>query len=87
LDGLLQEYLAVVTKAETAVLEGDMAMLRDFLCCVPLLKAARTAGAVGAKMNGTGRGGLMLALTPTVALQDTGAAVLTAACAPPRMRG
>ena len=30
-----------------------------------MVLAARAAGAVGAKMSGTGRGGLMLALTPT----------------------
>ena len=30
-----------------------------------LVLAARAAGAIGAKMSGTGRGGLMLALTPT----------------------
>jgi mevalonate kinase len=96
-DGLLQEYLTVVTKAEAAVLEGDMATLGDLLnqnhtlcqkltvSCAELdalVEAARTAGAVGAKMSGTGRGGLMLALTPTVELQDAVAAALTAAGAP-----
>ena len=34
-----------------------------------LVLAARGAGAVGAKMSGTGRGGLMLALTPTAESQ------------------
>ena len=34
-----------------------------------LVLAARAAGAVGAKMSGTGRGGLMLALTPTLESQ------------------
>lgn len=34
-----------------------------------LVLAARAAGAVGAKMSGTGRGGLMLALTPTAESQ------------------
>ena len=34
-----------------------------------LVDAARAAGALGAKMSGTGRGGLMLALTPTAESQ------------------
>jgi mevalonate kinase len=41
-----------------------------------LVLAARAAGAVGAKMSGTGRGGLMLALTPTPELQASVAAAL-----------
>jgi mevalonate kinase len=47
-----------------------------------LVQAARTAGAYGAKMSGTGRGGLMVALTPTVELQDKVAAALEQAGAP-----
>ena len=35
-----------------------------------LVDAARAAGAIGAKMSGTGRGGLMIALTPSAAVQD-----------------
>ena len=35
-----------------------------------LVLAARSAGAYGAKMSGTGRGGLMIALTPTVEIQE-----------------
>ena len=35
-----------------------------------LVDAARSAGAIGAKMSGTGRGGLMIALTPSEAIQD-----------------
>ena len=38
--------------------------------------AARDAGAVGSKMSGTGRGGLMIALTPTEELQNSVAAAL-----------
>ena len=41
-----------------------------------LVLAARAAGAVGAKMSGTGRGGLMLALTPTAELQSSVAEAL-----------
>ena len=42
-----------------------------------LVLAAREAGAIGAKMSGTGRGGLMLALTPTVEVQDAVAEALS----------
>ena len=35
-----------------------------------LVDAARTAGACGAKMSGTGRGGLMIAMTPGKECQD-----------------
>ena len=35
-----------------------------------LVDIARKAGALGAKMSGTGRGGLMLALTPTPEVQE-----------------
>ena len=35
-----------------------------------MVDAARSAGAIGAKMSGTGRGGLMIALTPSAAIQD-----------------
>jgi mevalonate kinase len=41
-----------------------------------LVLAAREAGALGAKMSGTGRGGLMLALTPTEESQAKVAAAL-----------
>jgi mevalonate kinase len=41
-----------------------------------LVDAAREAGALGAKMSGTGRGGLMLALTPTEEIQNKVAAAL-----------
>ena len=34
------------------------------------MEAARSAGAIGAKMSGTGRGGLMIASTPSAAVQD-----------------
>ena len=41
-----------------------------------LVVVARNAGAIGAKMSGTGRGGLMLALTPTQESQDAVASAL-----------
>jgi len=43
-----------------------------------MVDTARAAGAVGAKMSGTGRGGLMLALTPGKELQDKVAAAMEA---------
>ena len=41
-----------------------------------LVLAVREAGAIGAKMSGTGRGGLMLAITPTEEIQNKVAAAL-----------
>lgn len=83
-DALLAKYVALAARAETALEEGDMASLgtlmnenhtlcQEITVSCPeldaLVVAARAAGAIGAKMSGTGRGGLMLALTPTVELQ------------------
>ena len=77
-------YTALAAKGEAALDAGDMAALgrlldeNHALCqeltvsCKELddlVVAARGAGAVGAKMSGTGRGGLMLALTPTAESQ------------------
>jgi mevalonate kinase len=90
-DNLLQQYLKLVSKGEEALDNGDVNALGSImnenhtLCqeltvsCQELdnlVDAARAAGAVGAKMSGTGRGGLMVALTPTVELQDKVAAAL-----------
>jgi len=84
-DALLTKYVDLVEKGEKAVDEGNLlelgALLNEnhILCqeltvsCKELddlVTAARDAGAVGAKMSGTGRGGLMLALTPTGDIQD-----------------
>jgi mevalonate kinase len=89
-DALLAAYVALVARGEAAIECGDMAALgaalneNHALCqqltvsCAELdalVDAARAAGAPGAKMSGTGRGGLMLALTPTPELQ---AAVMAA---------
>lgn len=84
-NGLLQKYLVIASKAEKALNEGDLTALGKLmdenhkLCqeltvsCKEsdaLVEAARSAGAFGAKMSGTGRGGLMLALTPTEEVQN-----------------
>ena len=90
-DNLLSQYLELVAKGEAAIDAGDMPTLgaclneNHTLCqqltvsCKELddlVDIARQAGAIGAKMSGTGRGGLMLALTPTVELQDAVAEAL-----------
>lgn len=78
-DGLLQAYVGLLARAEAALDAGDVAALgacldeNHALCqkltvsCAELdalVLAARGAGAAGAKMSGTGRGGLMIALAP-----------------------
>jgi len=90
-DSLLEEYCKLVATAESAIDDGDFQMMGKLLdenhalcqkltvSCKELddlVIAARKAGALGAKMSGTGRGGLMLALTPTKELQDSVAATL-----------
>lgn len=90
-DGLLQKYCAIVAKAESAIDEADLVTLgklmdENHLLCQELtvsckelddlVLAARSAGAIGAKMSGTGRGGLMLALTPTEESQNAVQAAL-----------
>lgn len=90
-DGLFQKYLALVPKAEKALEDGDLVELGNLmnenhtLCqeltvsCKEsdaLCAAATEAGALGAKMSGTGRGGLMLALTPTEETQNAVAEAL-----------
>jgi mevalonate kinase len=84
-DNLLQQYVTLVKKGEAAIDAGDLKTLGQLLdenhrlcqeltvSCKELdtlVLAAREAGAIGAKMSGTGRGGLMLALTPTVEIQN-----------------
>lgn len=96
-EGLMKQYIEIVTQGETALQEGDMtklgqllnenhALLQQLTVSCPelddLVDAARAAGALGAKMSGTGRGGLVLALTPTEELQDAVAAALQAKGAP-----
>jgi len=90
-EALLARYVVLAESGEAAIERGDMASLgalmneNHSLCqeltvsCAELdalVLAARAAGALGAKMSGTGRGGLMLALTPTVELQTSVAEAL-----------
>ena len=96
-EGLLTKYQALVVEAEEALDNNDLPTLgrllneNHTLCqeltvsCAELdhlVDAARAAGAIGAKMSGTGRGGLMLALTPTEEVQDAVAEALAKAGAP-----
>ena len=84
-DDLLARYVQLAARGEAALDSGDMVALgacmneNHVLCqqltvsCKELddlVLAARGAGALGAKMSGTGRGGLMIALTPTDEIQD-----------------
>jgi len=90
-DDLLTKYCTVATKGEKALEDGNIVELGQLLnenhkllqdltvSCTELdvlVKAARAAGAIGAKMSGTGRGGLMLALTPTEESQNVVAEAL-----------
>jgi len=84
-DNLLKKYLDIVEQAEQAIDDGNLVKLgalldQNHVLCQELtvsckelddlVLVAREAGALGAKMSGTGRGGLMLALTPTQESQD-----------------
>ena len=77
--GLSTRYQDVFTSASHALEVGDWvelgramnsnhAILQELTVSCDeldsLVDVARNAGAVGAKMSGTGRGGLMMALTP-----------------------
>ena len=90
-DDLLTKYVALAEQGEKAIEDSDMEKLGELLnenhkllqdltvSCKELddlVAAAREAGAIGAKMSGTGRGGLMLALTPTEESQNAVAEVL-----------
>mmetsp|Transcript_4755 Transcript_4755/g.10977 ORF Transcript_4755/g.10977 Transcript_4755/m.10977 type:complete len:313 (-) Transcript_4755:222-1160(-) len=83
--GLIAEYEEVAKAGEKALTDCDWDALaslldRNHTLCQKLtvsckelddlVAAAKAAGAPGAKMSGTGRGGLMLALTPGKELQD-----------------
>jgi mevalonate kinase len=91
-DALLTRYTELLVRGEAAIDAGDMATLGSCLdenhaLCQQLTVSceeldnlvliARGAGAIGAKMSGTGRGGLMLALTPTEELQNSVAEALS----------
>lgn len=92
-DDLMKRYVAVVTEGEQVLQSGDWKRLGELinenhtLCqeltvsCPELdelVDTARAAGAWGAKMSGTGRGGLMLAITPGEELTNKVAAALEA---------
>jgi mevalonate kinase len=96
-DGLMKEYCALAEKGEKAMEDGELTTLGELMdenhtllqkltvSCKELddlVDAARKAGAIGAKMSGTGRGGLMLALTPTDEVQNAVAEALEKAGAP-----
>ncbi len=88
---LIGKYQELVIKGEKALDDADWNTLGQLLnenhslcqeltvSCKELdtlVDAARAAGAIGAKMSGTGRGGLMLALTPGKESQDAVAEAL-----------
>jgi len=90
-EALLARYVTLVAQGEAALDAADWPALGALLdanhglcqeltvSCAELdalVLAARAAGALGAKMSGTGRGGLMLALTPTAESQAAVAAAL-----------
>ena len=94
---IMGKYKTLLEEAEKAVEGGDLinlgklldqnhALLQDLtVSCKELdelVDAARVAGALGAKMSGTGRGGLMIALTPTEEIQDAVATALEKCGAP-----
>jgi len=84
-DRIFTEYIHIADSAKAALLKGDMksvgrlmdqnhGLLNEMnLSCDELellVETARDHGAPGAKLTGTGRGGLMIALTPGKALQE-----------------
>jgi mevalonate kinase len=88
---IMDRYVRLVGEAERVVEAGDMDKLGELMDCNhallqeltvsckeldDLVAIARAAGAAGAKMSGTGRGGLMIALTPTEEIQNSVAAAL-----------
>lgn len=92
-NALEERYRDIFAEAEQAVEAGDWAqvgkladrnhtLLQDLgVSCKELdelVLAARKAGALGAKMAGTGQGGLMWAVVSDVATQDAVAAALEA---------
>ena len=81
---MLDKYNKIVVEAEQTINDGDLKRLGQLMdqnhtflqeltvSCKELddlVVAAREAGAIGAKMTGTGRGGLCIALTPTPEIQ------------------
>lgn len=90
---LLEQYKSLVEEGQRAIEAGNLitvgklmdqnhALLQELtVSCKELddlVAAAKSAGAIGAKMSGTGRGGLMVALAPTDEVQDAVAKTLEA---------
>lgn len=84
-DAITKKYLQLIVKARGALEKGDWKATGQLMnenhellqqlsvSCKELdllVNAARQAGAFGAKMTGTGKGGLMFALTPGAQLQQ-----------------
>jgi mevalonate kinase len=85
INAIFKEYEAVEEEAKVALKKYDLKKLGQLLdknhkllqditvSCKELdelVAAAKAAGAYGAKLTGTGRGGMMIALTPGKELQD-----------------
>ncbi|MCX6695102.1 MAG: mevalonate kinase [Candidatus Altiarchaeota archaeon] len=83
-DAITREYNELAVNAKDALLAYDTPKVGELMnqchrllqritvSCVELdllVDAARSAGALGAKLTGTGRGGLMIALTPGLEVQ------------------
>jgi mevalonate kinase len=93
MNSLFLEYEALVSEAKKAIAKNDLKKVGELMnknhellqkitvSCKQLdeiVSAARTAGAFGAKLTGTGRGGMVIALTPGKELQDRVAKAISA---------
>lgn len=93
-DGIINEYSELVAKGRQALEKFDLplvgklmdknhTLLQEITVSNDVLDSmvviSRKAGALGAKVTGTGRGGNMIALTPGVKLRDKVASALQAA--------
>lgn len=91
---IFEEYKKIVAQARQVLCAGDMVRLGSLMnknhellqeltvSCAELdnvVSIARAAGALGAKLTGTGRGGMAVALTPGPAVQKQVASALEAA--------
>ncbi|MFW9917132.1 MAG: mevalonate kinase [Candidatus Thorarchaeota archaeon] len=92
-DGIVSQYSELVQKARDALLglrfdevgqlmNENHRLLQEITVSCPelddLVETARTNGAAGAKLTGTGRGGIQISLTPGEDLQSEVAAALEA---------
>lgn len=82
---IFNEYIKLANKAKNALLKGDIIITGDLMnqnhkllqaitvsgeINDELVKIALLSGAIGAKMTGTGRGGLVIALAENEKIQD-----------------